>query len=137
MSLKNWVSCILKFLGCDPDILEDALIYQLAGLHGLLESILVEFLFQVVFTFEASFLPRVEDHALLIILLLLCHLFLSYRLNEITGWAQVPLSDQAEQILVHLRLIILLDEVQELRNIAHQKKFALFSIEFTLMELNL
>ena len=38
---------------------------------------------------------------------------------------------------MHLRLIILLDEVQELRNIAHQKKFALFSIEFTIMELNL
>ena len=74
---------------------------------------------------------------MLLIILLLCHLFLSYRLNEITGWAQVPLSDQIEQILVHLRLIILLDEVQEIRNIAHQKKFALFTIEFTLMELNL
>ena len=56
---------------------------------------------------------------MLLIILLLCHLFLSYRLNEITGWTQVPLSDQIEQILVRLRLIILLDEVQEIRNIAH------------------
>ena len=38
---------------------------------------------------------------------------------------------------MHFRLIILLDEVQEIRNIAHQKKFALFTIEFTLKELNL